>query len=216
MAISEKLTEYYHQLVSGKLEMFWCWPDGTVTLPWMPLMLNELHLIPGSFNPLHARHRELYEAVPTSPFNQSVRFKQTTFEISVRNWNKPDLTLPDLAGRVQQFWNYVPVLVTLSPRMAQKAGLFSTCNNLYFHIGYDTARRLWAAETKLGVQGIRATFYVYTRNGQSLADFSDLPSNFKPGKRLSPELENLSSTQIRESLPKEPCGCFAWHTCGAE
>ena len=90
-------------------------------------------VLPGSFNPLHRGHAELWEAA------RRVLGTDVTFELSAANVDKPDLTRDELAARLGQFSGRFPVALTRAERFHHKARLFpGSC----FVIGYDTAVRL--------------------------------------------------------------------------
>ncbi|HBH51239.1 MAG TPA: hypothetical protein DDY91_05035 [Planctomycetaceae bacterium] len=89
-------------------------------------------VLPGSFNPVHAGHRQL---------QQIARRKlqgEVAWEISVVNVDKPPLDLITLEERCAQFAGE-PVVLTRSPLFAQKAAVMP---GMVFVVGADTAARL--------------------------------------------------------------------------
>ena len=105
-------------------------PDGAVhpatgTLPAV--------LLPGSFNPLHAGHRELAAVV------QRRTGGPVHFELSVANVAKPDVPPEELRRRLRQFAGYSPVWVTRAATFLRKAEHFP---GVAFAVGFDTAVRI--------------------------------------------------------------------------
>ena len=90
-------------------------------------------LLPGSFNPLHAGHRDLLTLA-------SEQLKSPgAFELSVTNVDKPPLGLAEIRRRLEQFHGRTAVWLTHAPTFVEKSKLFPGC---VFVIGYDTAARL--------------------------------------------------------------------------
>ena len=90
-------------------------------------------VLPGSFDPLHRGHRRLAEAVA------AMTGGAVTFEMSVSNVDKPDLSSSEVRRRLAQFSDYGDVVVTRAATFYQKARLLSGCS---FVVGWDTAIRL--------------------------------------------------------------------------
>ena len=91
-------------------------------------------IIPGSFNPLHKGHIELYN------FSKKLFNRDVFFEISISNVDKPNLLEKELDLRVEQFKNNYPLLITNASKFHMKSDLFQEIN---FIIGVDTAIRLF-------------------------------------------------------------------------
>lgn len=111
-------------------------PDGT-------LSLTEPHpagMLPGSFNPLHSGHRRL-AAEASRRLGGPVHF-----ELSLRNVDKPDLSIETILARAAQFRD-VPLWLTVEPLFAGKAALFP---GVAFALGHDTAARLLDARYYAG------------------------------------------------------------------
>lgn len=96
--------------------------------------LNPKVLMPGSFNPLHAGHKEL-AGVAANILKQPV-----AFEISALNVDKPPLAQDVVLSRIAQFAGHFPVYVTGEPTFLGKARLFK---GVTFVIGFDTAERVF-------------------------------------------------------------------------
>ena len=94
-------------------------------------------LLAGSYNPLHAGHRELLAAAGAEIG------KPVVAEISIENVDKPPLAADEVLRRVRQFAARERVFVTRAATFRQKARLFPAVT---FVIGVDTADRLVAAE----------------------------------------------------------------------
>eukprot|EP00761_Pharyngomonas_kirbyi_P008311 gb/GECH01008322.1/.p1 GENE.gb/GECH01008322.1/~~gb/GECH01008322.1/.p1 ORF type:complete len:220 (+),score=50.90 gb/GECH01008322.1/:1-660(+) len=109
-----------------------CFKDGNTTFE--PPSSTGYTVLPGSFNPLHEGHIQLLEAAhklfPTKP---------PLFELTAVNADKPPLEINDIEKRVSQFYNRYDVVVTATPRFAEKAELLP---NSVFVLGMDTALRL--------------------------------------------------------------------------
>lgn len=175
-------------------------PVYNMQVPWRA---DKVALLPGSFNPLHAAHEDLFANMRVlharekgNPF--------CCFELSMERIDKEFLTGEDLQERLEQFNGVGPVLVDRWPYFIQKAGVLRLWNPT-FHIGIDTAIRLVETHGIAGIQGIHANFVVYDRvlegYRQGLATCSVFanrcPINFEPGDTRREALLGLSSTAIR-------------------
>lgn len=103
-------------------------PDGLCVESPIPRAV-----FPGSFNPLHAGHREL-AAVASRRLGVDVHF-----ELSVTNADKPELPETEIARRVSQFAGYAPIWITRAAAFEKKADHFPGAT---FVLGWDTAIRL--------------------------------------------------------------------------
>lgn len=94
-------------------------------------------LLPGSFNPVHAGHRELLAAAAALHPD-----KQPAFELSVENPDKGCIPLHETEARAAQFTacsSSFPLVLTRAPLYVDKARLLPGST---FVVGMDTAERL--------------------------------------------------------------------------
>ncbi len=109
---------------------------------WVQLLLGERQLVslgnntsvifPGSFNPLHAAHKQMADIAAE---RSGV---PTTFELSVTNVDKPSLDFVEIADRLAQFADR-PVLLTRLPTFVDKAKISPGST---FVVGIDTMLRI--------------------------------------------------------------------------
>ena len=90
-------------------------------------------ILSGSFNPLHLGHLKLAETAT------QLLDKETVFEISAANVDKPPLKSSEIKKRIQQFRNKANTLVSFAPLFSQKSAVYPGST---FVIGHDTASRL--------------------------------------------------------------------------
>jgi hypothetical protein len=90
-------------------------------------------VLPGSFHPVHAGHWQLAAAA------EQVLKRPVTFEISIANVDKPELSVDEVCRRLAQFSGRAGVWLTRAPLFADKAVLFPRAT---FVVGADTALRL--------------------------------------------------------------------------
>lgn len=205
------LKKFYDDLVENPYRIFLVQPDGKILsgkeiyavadADEGTFSLNELVIYPGSFNPLHAGHRTIFDrmGIPGSPKN--------LYELSLSRWQKSNLTFEELEERLKQFEWYAPVLVTNAPTFLEKIGVIKSLHvrGLDFHIGIDTIKRMIEHYGPVGVSGLEAHFVVWDRdlgNGVEkypLPEWKILPTNVsRTHKEVPPELLDISSTKIRE------------------
>jgi hypothetical protein len=155
----------------------------------------QIHIYPGSFNPLHDGHRAIYERMPTS---EVARF----FELSLTRVDKGTLPVDELQTRLAQFKGYAPVLITNVAKFIEKAAIMRSYPVTYFHVGADTLTRMLQGGNHLSIQGINCQFVVYNRiMNETLVPLPEkLPTNCKPGKEIPEDKMRMSSTSIRNSL----------------
>ncbi len=90
-------------------------------------------LLPGSFNPLHAGHRELAAAA------RRLLGQPVAFELSITNVDKASLGAEEVRRRLAQFAGAGDVWLTRAPTFVEKARLFA---GSVFVVGADTAERV--------------------------------------------------------------------------
>lgn len=157
-----------------------------------------IHVVPGSFNPLHEGHKAIFEAAMWVP-------ELTFFEVSIQRVDKDMVTYEELAERLAQFRGYAPVIVGRAGRFVEKIGTFlQHTKELFFHVGIDTITRMRDDYATVGIQGLNAKFIVHDRivDGRLRSlktEFGNrIPFNCvsSPVVRSSENL-SISSTKIR-------------------
>jgi nicotinamide mononucleotide (NMN) deamidase PncC len=159
---------------TGHRSHVWLLPHGEV----MPHIAERpLGLIPGSFNPLHAGHREL-RAVAEAMLGGPV-----AFELAIANADKPRLDFHSIEQRLEQFHGEL-LAITGAPLFIDKARLFP---DTAFVVGFDTAARL-----------IDARFYGDSEKHMqaALAELRSLGARFLVAGRLTP-----AGFQTADDLP---------------
>lgn len=170
--------------------------------------VGQMHVLCGSFNPLHAAHRWMYESIDEDGMviqkysGTGYAITSTTsekyFEISTVRVDKEDLKQEELYKRLRQFTGYAPVLVTAQPLFADKYQVLKPyAEQVIFHIGFDNYERLVAINGLREVGELGCYFCVWPRNGKG---FTRGPKNcFDSGLELPDNLRDISSTKIREA-----------------
>lgn len=95
--------------------------------------LSNIALFSGSFNPMHAGHRQLATVAA------QILGREVYFELPLVNADKAPIDLGEARGRIAQFAGFAPIILTRTPLFSQKAQLFP---HSVFVIGVDTAERL--------------------------------------------------------------------------
>jgi nicotinic acid mononucleotide adenylyltransferase len=177
-----------------------------------------LDVIPGSFDPLHDTHREIYDTAYKSFLknNNPNKNSKGCFEISIERFGKEDLSCEEIQKRAKQFRNYAHLLITKSPLFIDKIGILAPyVGGLNFHIGADTVKRLKLTQNSMQIQALAATFVVYNRivDGKLCSvktEFADqnLPTPFNVIGAMSnisrtKESMECSSTAIRNNAKQE-------------
>lgn len=181
--------EAYQDLLERRIDFFAVYPDFRLTVNYT--LSHPIDIVPGSFNPLHGAHREIYGRLI---WDHNRDLENTFFEISIQSAiGKPPIEFDDLMERVKQFAWYAPVLVTNAPLFREKAVHF---NNATFWIGADVANAFILHDGTEGIAKIPADFMIVPRGAYNLPE--NLPSNMHwVDWWLSPEVAMLSSTELR-------------------
>jgi len=140
---------------------------------------GQLHVFSGSFDPLLAGHRRLYESIDPdgiveSEYRQGVSAFSSipsylAFEISRNRIGRNPYSPTKFMEVLRQFSGYAPVLTTTGPTFADKANLLTRhCHSLVFHVGVQTYDRLLEHDGERNVEAIPASFSVWPRNGRRL------------------------------------------------
>ena len=170
-------------LVAGAVDTVLVRADGTITSNGRP----DGAVLSGSFDPLHAGHREL-ATVASETLAMPV-----TLEMSVANVDKPPLSAPAIRERLDQFAGTYAVVLTKAPTFAEKARVLPrTC----FVIGYDTMVRL-----------IDPAYYGddERRMTNALASIAQLGGRFLVAGRLE---DGAFRTLSDVTVPDEFCNIF--------
>lgn len=202
------LKKFYDDLIENPFSIFMVMPDGQILSKKDiysvadqdegTFTFNEMDFVPGSFNPLHAGHRLIFDRHPNN---------KKAYEFSICRWGKPPVTFEELVERLRQFEFYAPVLVTNSSRFIEKCGVLLNLRiqHITFHVGIDTILRLEGDLGVTGISGLPAHFIVYDRDlGKGVESYPPpnwkiLPNNVTRTHRVTPpELIAISSTKIRE------------------
>lgn len=194
------ISHAYAKLLENPREVFVQTIEGDIITwkQWIPLgpsRYGTVYVYPGSFNPLHDGHRSIYDSLGN-------HIHDTCYETSISRWQKPNVSLEELAKRLAQFVGYAPVIVTNVARMIEKIAVLP-CMELAFYVGIDTLVRMRDDYGSIGIGGLNARFIVYDRivDGDKLqtllTEFPDVPRNCMRGRERSVELMKVSSTSIR-------------------
>lgn len=161
---------------------------------------DTLVIYPGSYNPLHDAHREIYNLA------HKITQLPVFYELSVTNSYKPSMDYVDLENRYKQFntVNWLnAVILTKAPRFVDKVNLLKKHFNpkeIIIVVGADTWERVYdAAAHKNGdikfFEDNNVKFLVFGRNAEIKNQDSvlfiknDLALNYN---------NNISSTAIRK------------------
>jgi nicotinic acid mononucleotide adenylyltransferase len=170
--------------------------------------VGQMHVLCGSYDPLHDAHRWVYEAIDEEAmtiqrygaggYAVAATTSAKYFEISTSRVGKPDLTQDELMKRLRQFSGYANVLVTTQPLFVDKYEVLRPyAEEVIFHIGYDNYVRLVEINGLQEIGQMGCSFCIWPRNG---GRFTRGPKNcFDSGVDLPDHLAPISSTQIRNS-----------------
>lgn len=176
------------------------WVGGYDLLPLKDTAFFDLHVVPGSFNPLHDGHRHIYDSIQIDRWD-SVKL----FEISSSRVDKEDLTKAEVFKRLGQFRGYAPVLVTNESLFVDKIKLLRRrcVAQLHFHMGIDTYQRAVDNYGIAGIEALDAKFHVWPRihKGvlQDLRSVPVRPRNVVAVTQSRTELLSISSTALRNA-----------------
>lgn len=109
------------------------------------LAANAAGLMSGSFNPLHAGHRQLHAAA------EAALGGPVLYELPIRNADKPPLDWLTIKRRCDQAFD-APLLLSQAPTFVEKAAVFP---NTVFVVGADTAVRILDARFYSRIEGGR-------------------------------------------------------------
>ena len=123
------VTDPLKALRDGRQPWLSVYQDGR----WRPGGTLPAAIVAGSFNPLHAGHRALFNAAHCRVGDN------VAYELSVENVDKSPLPTEVVLARLSQFTNDAPVIVTNAATFPEKAKLLP---GIMFVIGVDTARRI--------------------------------------------------------------------------
>ena len=123
------VTDPLKALRDGRQPWLSVYQDGR----WRPGGTLPAAIVAGSFNPLHAGHRALFNAAHCRVGDN------VAYELSVKNVDKSPLPTEVVLDRLSQFTNDAPVIVTNAATFLEKAKLLP---GIMFVIGVDTARRI--------------------------------------------------------------------------
>lgn len=185
----------YRELLKNPRNIFVVLPDGTIPKDSIRELQKGtvLHVYPGSFNPLHAAHRDIFDHIP---------FESKAFEISIARMGKENLDEESLRERLLQFRGYASVVVTNAARFLHKCAVLKPLNP-YWHVGVDTIIRMRDDYGELGFEALPGQFSVYDREVDGVVqkyplDFHILPKNVRRAAYQGQPLD-MSSTKIRQN-----------------
>lgn len=174
--------------------------DGTI-IPGNSVQPPEvMHIYPGSFNPLHAGHKAIYQAA----YNQAA-YREVSggsyYELSINRFDKAPVTAEELGLRLRQFVGHAPVIITNVAKFSEKAGVLRGWHKTVFHVGADTITRILAHSSVQEVAGLNCEFVYYERrvNGTKIAFPEKMPRNCTRGPEIPEELMGISSTALRNA-----------------
>jgi nicotinic acid mononucleotide adenylyltransferase len=167
-----------------------------------------LHIYPGSFDPLHDGHKEIFDSIKTDGSHE-YKF----YEISTKRFGKNNLSEFDILDRAKQFDYYAKLLVTDKSLFIDKLSLIKRHNpgvQIIFHIGDDTFVRLTQHHAPRVLENLDCGFVVYPRSLEKLQEMKYLcdnkecfgnyyASNFMINLQTR-KYYHLSSTKIRNGL----------------
>lgn len=164
---------------------------------------NEIkHIFCGSFNPKHDTHDEIKKIV------EDKLEEPVFFELSIKNFEKPDLDIKEIIKRVR---NIIKdghnVVVTKTKNYTEKSTIFNNCN---FIMGADTFNRIDMLNDHTVFLNKKNRFIVFPRECETiLKELNHIPKfswllhqltyEMAEIEILPENLRKISSTQIRKN-----------------
>ncbi len=191
-----QLSEAYALLLNNPNQVF-VFHDGHCNeLP----PLKNIDVYPGSWNPLHVGHLDIYNFALKN--NPDANF---FFELSLHRRGKEVLSLEELRERLLVFGGWAKVLLTNNAYFFQKTRsirTFAPDVQIHYHVGFDTAQRVVCDHPNEHFYHWDMNFIVYPRDGmchRDLYEFAEIEivnDYFTPGDPSNNQY--VSSTHIRE------------------
>lgn len=155
-------------------------------------------IMPGSFNPMHEEHLRI------SKIASMLTKKDVTFEISMKNFEKPTIDFLECKKRLEQINSFLyndnshvnSVILTNAPLFSDKIKLF---NEATFIIGYDTYNRLSRSTNNFDIFK-NTKFIVFHRSGYELERNEDFDKQCTfVSEEIFHDTKQMSSTNIRNN-----------------
>jgi nicotinic acid mononucleotide adenylyltransferase len=161
-----------------------------------------LVVYPGSWNPLHDGHEQIAKLA------SEIMDTPVTFELTIKNTEKPELDFVDLERRVQQFntKNY-PLILTKASTFVKKIQMLREWHpdkQLVMVVGADTWNRIWDEKYGYTISQLRyyfdlfrVKFLVFGRN----CELTPLGDQFRiKNKQAEAFCSPISSSELRKKL----------------
>lgn len=176
---------------------------------------SKMILVPGTFNPLHQAHEEIYHSalmeiangLAEHMSNGNVGFIPETFpvssvayEVSIDRRGKESLSFTDLKEKLKQFEGIADVVITRAPLFVEKINVLSKhVTAIEFHIGIDTMTRMFSDYSAAGFEALNAKFIVYDRIMND--KLCTMKTEFEDKNLIAPA--NCISSTLNEKRTKE-------------